>query len=162
MRSLVSALLLLLACPAAGDASSLRVSPALLNVTAPAAAAALTLQNGDKNLLNAQVRVYRWRQVGGTERLEPTSDVVASPPFATLAEGADYVVRIVRVSKVPISTEESYRVLIDELPNPAVRHAGTITFVLRYSVPVFFTTANAAPVMMSWSVQPDGAFASPT
>ncbi len=39
--------------------------------------------------------------------------------------------------------EESYRVLVDELPDPSRKKAGTVALVLRYSVPVFFRNPDA-------------------
>lgn len=156
MRRLLGAMSILLVSAAAGEASSLRVSPALLEVRAPAGATVLTLRNDDTRPFHAQVRVFRWTRNAGAERLEPTTGVVASPPILRLAPGTEQVVRIVRVSKASVAAEESYRVVIDELPDPARRKAGTVNFVLRYSVPVFFTTVNAAPAAVTWSSKSAG------
>src|SRR3954471_12794319 len=41
--------------------------------------------------------VFRWSQVDSKEKLEPTEEVVASPPAVTLAANGSYVARIVRV-----------------------------------------------------------------
>jgi P pilus assembly chaperone PapD len=78
--------------------------------------ARLTLRNDEDTEVTVQTRVLRWSQNAGKETLEPTPDVVASPPAVTLAPGADYVVRVVRVSKQPVHGEESYRVIVDQLP----------------------------------------------
>ncbi len=73
----------------------------LIDVTAPGAASTVTLRNEGAAPINAQIRVYRWSQVDGKENLEPTEDVVASPPAVTLAPQTNYVARVVRVSKRP-------------------------------------------------------------
>ena len=86
------------------------------------------------------------------ERLEPTGAVVASPPATALAPGANYVIRVVRVSKAPPTGEESYRVIVDELPDAARKKSGTVSLVLRYSIPVFFRSPDASQAKMSWSV----------
>ena len=43
--------------------------------------------------------------------------------------------------------------LIDEIPNPARRRAGTVNILLRYSLPVFFAPAGATPSSVAWSVE---------
>ena len=59
-------------------------------------------------------------------------------------------VRVVRVSRTPVTTEESYRLIIDELPTNLIRRSGTINFVMRHSIPVFFKSPQAARPKVSW------------
>ncbi|GEC52782.1 fimbrial chaperone protein [Bradyrhizobium japonicum] len=138
------------------EAASLRVAPTTLDLLMPDSAATLNLRNEDSRPINVQIRVFRWTQSGGADRLEPTTDVVASPPSQTLGPNADYVVRVVRVSKEPVVGEESYRVVVDELPDPARRRPGIVNLVLRYSVPVFFRGPDARPGQVSWTVGRSG------
>jgi fimbrial chaperone protein len=135
--------------------ASVRVSPVLVEVRAPAGAATLTLKNDDARPVQIQIRLFRWTQIDGEERLERTPDVVVSPPFATLLPGAEYVVRVVRVTTQPVSAEESYRVIVDEVPDRAMKHNG-IHFALRYSIPVFFST-QAGEAALAWSARRDKA-----
>jgi P pilus assembly chaperone PapD len=100
------------------SAAQLRVEPVSLELGAPAAAGILTLRNDDDVEVTAQTRVFRWSQSAGKETLEPTTDVVASPPTVTLSPHADYVVRVVRVTKQPVQGEENYRVFVDQIPQP--------------------------------------------
>ncbi|MGX9147799.1 fimbrial biogenesis chaperone [Mesorhizobium sp. 128a] len=159
MRSMlvsIGAAAFLLAGSVLSEAASLRVAPTNLELLAPDSASVLNLKNDAKRPINVQVRVFRWTQEGGAERLEPTNAVVASPPATTLGPGADYVVRIVRVSKTPVAAEESYRVIVDELPDPSLKKAGTVNLVLRYSVPVFFRNPDASAPKVSWSLSRHG------
>lgn len=147
---------LLLTSPHA-EATSLRAAPAKLELVAPDSAATLSLRNEDSKPINAQIRVFRWSQVNGEEKLEPNVDVAASPPLTTLGGGIDYVVRVVRVTKTPVAGEETYRLLVDELPDAARRVPGAVTVVVRYSIPVFFVSRDAAPPKLSWAIkQVDG------
>jgi len=96
MRSVlkgIGAIALLFLAPGLAQATSLRVAPTNIEMIAPDSAAALTLRNEAKKPINVQMRVFRWTQQDGIERLEPTSDVVASPPAAKLGPGANYLVR---------------------------------------------------------------------
>jgi fimbrial chaperone protein len=144
---------LFMSAPTLLQAASLQVSPVGVEVQAPGAAATITLRNEGATALNAQIRVFRWVQLAGEEKLEPTDDVVASPPITTLAPSADYTVRIVRVTKEPLSAAEGYRLLVDELPDSAARRNRVVTLVLRYSIPVFFYPRDAAEAKLAWSVE---------
>jgi fimbrial chaperone protein len=152
--ALVTAFLLSLSTPS--QAASLQVSPVSIEVLAPGAAATITLRNDGPSPLNAQIRVFRWSQVNGEEKLEPTDDVVASPPITILAPKTDYTVRLVRVVKRPVSVGESYRLLVDELPEPKARQNRVVTLVMRYSIPVFFYPRGTADAKLAWSVEQRG------
>ncbi|HVV63721.1 MAG TPA: molecular chaperone [Pseudolabrys sp.] len=137
------------------DAASLRVSPVLLDVRSPGAVAGLTLRNDERRPITAQLRVFRWVQDKGTDRLEPTGDVVVSPPIMTLTPQTEYHVRIIRLSRRPADKEESYRLLVDELPDAKSQRSGAITFVVRQSIPIFFGPADAETAGLEWSVARD-------
>lgn len=150
---------LVLAAFMASDAAaaSLRVAPVMLQMEAPRQAASLTVRNDGATAINVQARIFRWRQVNGEDVLEPTSDVVVSPPIASLTPGAENVIRVVRVRKDAPVGEESYRVLVDELPDPARARAGAVTLVVRHSIPVFFTAPGAPPSVDWRAAREDGA-----
>lgn len=135
------------------ESASLRVSPILVEIAAPAQASTLTLRNESDRPLNAQVRIMRWTQKDGVESLEPSTDVVASPPIVKLLSNIDFTVRIVRVATTPISGEESYRILVDEIPEIPASRPNTVAFVLRYSIPVFFTAAADRDPIIQWSIR---------
>jgi fimbrial chaperone protein len=137
-------------------AGSLRVAPILLDVAAPGATTTLNLRNEGDRSLHVQIRVFRWTGTQSEPTLEPTTDVVVSPPAATLTPGMEYVVRVVRVTRQPVAGEESYRVLVDEIPDGAADRANTVRFAFRYSIPVFFSAASASAAEVSWSMAVKG------
>ena len=141
-------------CPA--FAASLQISPVSIEIPAPGAAATVSLRNESVKPLSAQVRVFRWTQVNGEEKLEPTNDVVSSPPTVLLAPRANYALRVVRTLKSAVAAPEAYRLLIDELPDPNRQKSGAVTLVLRYSVPVFFDSADISAPKIDWSVEKRG------
>jgi fimbrial chaperone protein len=135
------------------QAASLQVAPVLVEIPAPGAASTMKLRNEGAKPLDAQIRIFRWTQVDGEDSLTPTDDVAASPPVASLRPNTDYTVRVVRTSKEPVAREESYRLLIDELPGPASGQAASVNIALRYSVPVFFTVSGGAAPKLSWELK---------
>ncbi len=134
-------------------AASLQVAPVLVEVPAPGATSTLKLRNEGTKPIDAQIRIFRWTQVNGADQLTPTDDVAASPPAASLRPSTEYTVRIVRTSKEPVTSEEAYRLLIDELPTTGASAPATVNIELRYSIPVFFTVPGA-PGKLSFELQP--------
>jgi len=134
-------------------AGSLQVEPVLIDVTtAGSAASTLTLHNAGTTQISAQVRVFRWSQANGEEKLEPTDDVAASPPVLTLGPNAKNIVRIIRQSKNPVVGEESYRLLIDQLPDLSQQKNGGVNLMVRYSIPVFYGAASKKSPTLACSV----------
>jgi len=157
MKHRVLAVVSLCLFASVAEASSLRVAPILLNVSAPGAATTLNLRNEGDEKLHVQIRIFRW--TGSTPTgpsLEPTDDVVVSPPAATLMPATEYVVRVVRVAKQPVIGEESYRILVDEVPDAVGGKANAVRFALRYSIPAFFTAPGIPAANVSWSLAAKG------
>ena len=152
----IFAVAIVLAAQMSSRAGSLQIEPVLIDVAAPGAASTVSLRNDGATPINAQIRIFRWSQVDGKEKLEPTEDVVASPPAMTMAPKTNYVARIVRVTKRPVSGEESYRVLIDQLPAPAQQHGNTVNLLMRYSIPVFFGASARRDPAVAWTVAVSG------
>jgi fimbrial chaperone protein len=144
------------AAASTATAASLQVSPVGLEIRAPGGASTVTLRNEGPTPINAQARVYRWTQENGGEKLEPTMAVVASPPIAALASRVSYTIRVVRTSREPVVEEESYRLILDELPDENRRKAGTVQLLLRHSIPVFFQPREVGAPKLNWSVQTRG------
>ena len=147
---------LLLGASNLASAGSLQVEPVLVDVIAPGAASTLTLRNVGAAPINAQIRVFRWSLVDGQEKLEPTEDVVASPPVVTLTPEGQNIARIVRVSKRPVTGEESYRLLVDQLPDLSQQKNGAVNLLVRYSIPVFFGAPDKKSPTVAWSLAVKG------
>jgi fimbrial chaperone protein len=129
----------LLAVPA--YANSLSVSPTSITVRAPMAMGQLTLRAGGTDLTLGQVRVMHTDNQASVESMQPTFDVVASPPALRLRPGQEVTVRLVRKTGKPLRGRECYRVLIDQIPQKQPGK-GTVGFVIRQSVPLCFVAGN--------------------
>lgn len=124
-------------------ASSLTVSPVRLQIETPQRAQALQVINNGSQDLEAQVRIMRWTQENGEERLVPTDEVVVSPAIMRITPGKPQTVRVIRIQETPLSHELSYRVLVDELPRQSTTSTPTgLTVLVRYSIPLFVKPAG--------------------
>ena len=154
----MGALLIGLACGAAG-AAGLQVSPVTLTLKPIQQADGLWLTNTGSAPLDAQVRVFRWTQVDGQERLGPTQGLVVSPPMLELPVDGRQLIRVIRSGVPPAGpAEESYRVLVDELPLPQPEGQKGLSFVMRHSLPIFVAPAGAppSPPQLQWTLQRQG------
>jgi len=141
---------------ATAHASSLQISPVSLEIHPGQSAVAVMLRNTGDTPLYAQVRIFGWTQVAADDRLEPTTELVASPPIAEIAPHGTQMVRLVRVGHERVESERCFRLLIDELPEDAAPGAAApaVNIRIRYSVPVFVqATTGAQTPDLEWSVR---------
>jgi fimbrial chaperone protein len=148
---LLAAVICILGCGHdSARAAALSVAPVTVSVLAPESAAVLTISNRGTKPVAVQIRAFAWSQTDGRDRLTPTRALVVSPPIVTIPPGKDQVVRVVRLAGGAVMGEESYRLLVDQLPNPRDRQNGVVNVLLRYSIPVFFTAQDASEPRLSW------------
>jgi|GEM_PF-208254 len=139
-------------------AASIGVSPTLVEVSRGESMSALRVKNGESGdgarAVSVQARIVRWRQDETGDVYEPAQNVVASPPVTRIAPGAENLIRIVRTATQPVAGEESYRVLLDQLPEPDTAQAGgVVSLLIRHSVPVFFVAPAARPAQPQWQIE---------
>jgi fimbrial chaperone protein len=140
MRLRIALLAIAFTCLSIGAsvAASLRVAPVDLDVAKGGFSTTLMVWNTGTTPVRIQVRVYLWTQKGGEDILTPTKDVVASPPIGTLKPGGENIIRIVRIASTAVTARESYRVLVDQLPDPKAAKAGVVSILIRHAIPLFF------------------------
>lgn len=137
-------------------AANLQISPVMIHFQAGQGASGITLQNLGQQPVYGQVRVFLWDQQNGEDVLTPTQDVVASPPIIQVGAESSQTIRLVRRGAAQPG-EQSYRVLIDEIPSAGTGGANSgVDFRLRYSVPVFMAPATPAAPQLSWQFYREG------
>jgi fimbrial chaperone protein len=155
-RKMFVASSLMLAATGPAQAASLRISPVGVDLPAKQRATAITLVNTDTDPVSLQIRIFKWSQVDGEDKLDETSELLVSPPAATVPPGASYTIRVARPAAIPVHGEQSYRLFIDELPKPIdPRTTGQgVAMVLRTSMPVFVVDSKAI-ARLAWQVWRD-------
>lgn len=136
-------------------ATSLHVTPVMIDLTAPAGAGVITLRNDGTAAATVQLRVFKWMQQNGEDTYLATKDVVVSPPMTKLAPGAQQTIRVVRTKKT-LAGQESYRLFVDEVPQATQQKQTGIRFLIRQSIPVFFNAISVEKAKVSWSASSKG------
>lgn len=153
LRRLLAAGLLggLIGLGAAADAraAALTVAPVSLRMAPGQMTTSLTLTNDGAHAIAYQIRAFAWDQAGGDDHLSATGAIQFSPPLGTLAAGASQVVRLL-LRQPAQAGEASYRLLIDQLPPPSA--PGTVSMVLRLSIPVFAEPQGRVAARLDWRV----------
>lgn len=137
------------------SAGALQVSPINIEVPGGTATTVENLANKGTTVINAQVRVFKWNHKDGKETLVATTDVVASPPALKIQPGGVATIRVVRLLKTPVVGEETYRLIIDDIPPPPDKQGGSVSFAVRHAIPVFFQAAGIKSEL-SWKAKMNG------
>ncbi|MBO9531273.1 MAG: molecular chaperone, partial [Acinetobacter oleivorans] len=145
---------LLLFLPSMLNAASIRLSPVSVEILSDQAASSISLYNQSNESSDLQVRVFEWRQNAGQDQLIPTDEIAVSPPFLKLQPNDSYNLRVVRINPAPISGEQTYRIIIDELPKPIDNRKVDqgVNVLLRSSLPLFVVNKDAI-TKLTWSIQ---------
>ncbi|WP_336170118.1 fimbrial biogenesis chaperone [Acinetobacter sp. 161(2023)] len=145
---------LLLFLPSMLNAASIRLSPVSVEMLNDQAASSISLYNQSNESTDLQVRVFEWRQNAGQDQLIPTDEIAISPPFLKLQPNDSYNLRVVRINPAPVSGEQTYRIIIDELPKPIDNRKADqgVNVLLRSSLPVFVVNKDAM-TKLTWSIQ---------
>lgn len=127
----------------AARAQALSVVPVNVQMAPGEQATTVTVSNQGSSQTAIQIRAYKWNQKRDNDELTPSSDVVVSPPIATIAPGESQVVRLI-LRQPPQDREATYRIILDQIPPPA--EPGIVHVVLRMSIPIFAQpTTRATP-----------------
>lgn len=139
-------------------ASGLQVSPVSITTAANKISTIIHVSNESAKPLQAQIRIFSWRQEENKDVLEETDEIVASPPFVKLDPSAKQLVRLVRVKPKIGSGEENFRLMVDELPVPEQLEKG-INLHMRYSIPMRILAKGKEilkpSLSIDWIVQQD-------
>lgn len=116
-----------------------------VDMPAGARAGRLVLANSGDAPVAAQVRVYVWTQKDGEDRLEPATDLIASPAIVEMPAAGEQLIRLVRPDAKAPARELAYRVVVDELPRDTDTGENAVAVRMRFLIPAFIRAADPAP-----------------
>ena len=137
-------------------AGNFSISPVRLDLSAAARTAALTVRNNDREVL-VQAEVLLWEQHAGEDRLTPTRDLLVSPAVFTVPKNGSQLVRVaLRGAPSNPAQELSYRLILQEVPQPANPDFSGLQVSLRLSIPIFVANVEATGPALAWSATASG------
>lgn len=155
MRSTLMSIVVAL-CAAASiqsvAAATLEVAPVVHELAPGRTSLAATVTNRGTSTVTLQVRGFAWSQHDGEDRLTSAPELMVAPAIFELPAGRSQVVRAaVRVQ--PAQVEQSYRLIVDELPSAEGVH-DQVRMALRISMPVFILPIAPSAARIEWRVEP--------
>ncbi len=144
---MVAALFLLTAARAM--AAGFSVTPIPIMLSPAQTSVLLKVTNGGDSDGSFQIQTFSWTQTpDGTMELSPSAEIVAFPAVFTLGGNQIRNIRIGAVRR-PGVTEDTYRIVVQQLPPPPVPGKSTIQVLAAFDLPVFATpaAATAAPAI---------------
>jgi fimbrial chaperone protein len=126
-------------------AGAFSVTPVRIFMGARDRAVAVTLVNEGNLPITLQAELVQWQQdAQGHDQLEPTDDLVLSPPIIELAPQSRQVVRLARLSPPDLERQQTYRLIVREVPE--IKNANQpglqIPIALALSIPVFISSGQ--------------------
>ncbi|MBB5737094.1 fimbrial chaperone protein [Xanthomonas arboricola] len=111
--------------------AEIAIAPTTARIPADSDQAAVWLYNQAALPWRAEAKLYRWRQDGDRELLEPATAATVSPAQFEIPAQGRQLLRVIRLGPSPAQTEDSYRLVVTQ------HAAGSDAELLRYSTPVF-------------------------
>jgi fimbrial chaperone protein len=142
---------LLLAAAGSAYGASFSIRPVRIDLSAQEPTSAVTVANTGDEPVSVQLRVFSWRQEANEDRLDPTRELVATPPVFTVPVGESQIVRIGLRRPPQGAAQATFRAIFEEIPGPPPPSAGpALRINLRVSVPVFYAPAEDLKPALAW------------
>ena len=131
-------------------AANLVVNPVRVTLSESQKTGAITVLNKSTEPVSIQLEVLSWSQEEGKDVLTPTREILATPPIFTIPAGASQLIRI-GLRRVPeMQREQTYRVILQELPAPPSPEFNGTRMMMRISLPVFVLPKLATKPVLLW------------
>lgn len=118
------------------QSASFNVSPIGFELSQERSASVLQIRNTGDESARLQVQALDWSTDGSVEILSNTDALLLNPPIFVIEPGQTQFLRFGLRRPEPVSTEKSYRLVIDEVPPSGSKFPGIQT-LLQISIPVF-------------------------
>jgi fimbrial chaperone protein len=114
-----------------------RVAPIRLDLGADARTGSVSIINEGTERINYEMKVFEWTQdASGKDVYTETSDIIFFPKILVLEGKMERVVRT-GITAPPVAAEKSYRLFIEELPQPKKDTSTAVAVAVRFGIPIF-------------------------
>jgi fimbrial chaperone protein len=123
--------------PSIAFSGEFRVSPIRLDFDRGAKSGVVTVTNEGEERLNVQMKAFEWTQDGdGKDQYTETADIIFFPRIMVLEKNEEKILRA--GIRIPATTKEkTYRLFIEEIPEPKKAEGVNVAISIRFGVPIF-------------------------
>lgn len=137
------------------DAGTLNVSPVRLELPTDGSPKIVRLRNPGAKATMIQVETFMWDDPADPQSGAPSPNILAVPPVFEVGPDSEQVIRLALRQPTGSPIEETYRLVITEVPSEVGEPDDGISFALQLNLPIFVTPEGAKPDP-SWSIRPAG------
>jgi fimbrial chaperone protein len=119
------------------NAGSFSVMPTKIDLSKAESTHAINLHNLESKPVTVQLQILAWSHKDGTDQLTPTRDVIVTPQVFHLKANGLQIIRAGLLRKPDTNEELSYRLIIEEIPEPPSADFTGAQIALKISLPVF-------------------------
>lgn len=119
------------------NAATFSVSPIKIDMSAEASIASIKIKNPNDHDVSIHAEIYEWTQESSQPKLEPTKNLLITPPIFTIPAESLQIMRVGLRSTPDRHKEVSYRLHLTEIPSPNTEHTHDLSVATRLSLPVF-------------------------
>ncbi|MGV3626479.1 MAG: molecular chaperone [Betaproteobacteria bacterium] len=137
------------------QAASFHVSPVRIELSAARPVAVITVANNEDRAARIQLQLVSWSQDGNRDVYVDTGALIANPPIFTLKPKGSQTIRIGLSRPAATAHEQSYRVFLEELAEPANADTPTgLKIQLRIGLPIFVLPQQPVKPQLRWTARP--------
>jgi fimbrial chaperone protein len=130
-------LLFVLLFPWISRAGDWRVTPIRLVLGKDAKSGAVTILNESDGRLQVQMKAFEWTQdAEGKDRYEETGDIHFFPRIMIFDKRGEKILRA-GIKFPALEMERTYRLFIEEIPEPKKTEGANIAIAIRFGLPIF-------------------------
>lgn len=123
--------------PDAAHAGEFRVTPIRLSLDARAKTGVITVNNEAEEKLQCQMKAFEWTQdEAGKDVYGETGDIIFFPKLMIIEPKSERVIRV-GIKMPAIAKEKTYRLFIEEIPEPRKAQGTAVAVAIRFGVPIF-------------------------
>ena len=135
---------------------SIELAPLRLVLSDSVTISTLIVKNRSSTPTLVQLELLSWSQKNNQDVLEPTRDVLISPPVFTIPANGEQILRAVLRRKADANKELCYRLFVREVQDqsqPVTK--GSVNVLLNISIPIFIEPAAKASSKLLWHATTD-------
>lgn len=134
---LIGFALFLFSFPSFSRAGEWRVTPIRLDLGREARSGAITVVNEMDGRLQVQMKAFEWTQdEEGKDLYAETDDILFFPRMILFEKNEERIIRA-GIRMPPATKEKTYRLFIEEIPEPRKGEGANVAIAIRFGVPIF-------------------------
>jgi fimbrial chaperone protein len=128
----------------AGSYGGISVTPIPITLSPTQTSVLMQVSNGTSENTSFQIQTYQWSQSPDNQmELTPSDNIVAFPSVFSLSAEQTRDIRVAVLQPRGMG-EDTYRIIVRQLPSPAVVGTAQVDVLAAFNLPVYLTVPGAA------------------